>query len=84
MSTNDDAGRPLLTRADVARLMSVERQTVARLEARGELPAVRFGRMVRYDPDDVDRLIARTKNEAGADNADLVTNAQAARDRVRA
>jgi len=48
----------LLTVADVARQLQVSRPTVHRLKASGKLPAVRFGRSVRFRPDDVAALIA--------------------------
>jgi excisionase family DNA binding protein len=48
----------LLTMRDVAGLLCVSSRTVKRLLARGELPVVRVGRLVRVREDDVRRFMA--------------------------
>ncbi len=49
--------RPLLTIEQVAGALGVSPKTVRRLIARG-FPHVRFGRVLRFDPADVQRWIA--------------------------
>ena len=52
----------LLTYQDVGAMLRVSRNTVMRMVARGELPAVRLGRQIRFVPADIERYIdsART------------------------
>lgn len=45
--------RPLLTTKEVAARLAVSEKTIRRLTKRGELPAVRVGGTVRYDPAEV-------------------------------
>jgi excisionase family DNA binding protein len=45
-----------LTIAECADLLAVEHKTVRRLIDRGELPALRVGRLLRIDPDDLEAL----------------------------
>lgn len=47
----------LLTVADVAEMLQVSKPTVHRMKATGRLRAVRFGRSLRFRPDDVAALI---------------------------
>lgn len=49
--------RDLLTVADVAARLSVSMKTVRRLINRGELRAVRIGRVIRVRADEVKRLV---------------------------
>jgi excisionase family DNA binding protein len=51
----------LLTTDEAAGLLHVHPRTVQRLVRRGELCAVHLGSAVRFDPHDVDGLIARLK-----------------------
>lgn len=51
----------LLTPREAARALSVSPRKLWGLTASGELPCVRFGRAVRYDRDDLRRLIAQRK-----------------------
>ncbi|MGH3261035.1 MAG: helix-turn-helix domain-containing protein, partial [Trebonia sp.] len=48
----------LLTDRDVAAVLAVRPDTVRRWAARGELPSVRLGRLLRFRSEDVDRWIA--------------------------
>ena len=48
----------LLTMHQVAELLCVSLRTVKRLLARGELPVVRVGRLVRVREDDLRRFMA--------------------------
>lgn len=59
----------LLTLAEVAERLRVSQPTVHRMKASGKLPAVRFGRSVRFRPDDVDALIAASLAAADPDAA---------------
>ncbi len=43
---------PLLTPAEVTRLLNVSLRTVRRLIASGDLPVVRIGRSIRIRPED--------------------------------
>lgn len=53
----DGSGVPqLMTLAEVARALQVSEKTVRRLLGRG-FPHVRFGRVVRFDPADIQRWL---------------------------
>lgn len=54
------ATRPLLTKADLARLLRCSPRTIDRLRASGKLRAVQFkrGGRVLYRPEDVEALLA--------------------------
>jgi excisionase family DNA binding protein len=52
----------LLTARQAAKALSVCEKTLWTLAQRGEIPAVRIGRAVRYDPRDLDAWIQRAKN----------------------
>jgi excisionase family DNA binding protein len=53
-------GPPLLVdAAEAARLLCVSPRTVWSLTQRGELPACRIGRLVRYDPRDLAAYVER-------------------------
>ncbi|MBP8911877.1 MAG: helix-turn-helix domain-containing protein [Phycisphaerae bacterium] len=52
----------LLTASQAARALSLCEKTLWTLTKRGEIPAVRIGRAVRYDPRDLDAWIERAKN----------------------
>ncbi|MDB5294893.1 MAG: Transcriptional regulator [Phycisphaerales bacterium] len=51
----------LLPPPDAARALSVSERTLFTLTQRGDLPAVRIGRAVRYDPADLRRYVERAK-----------------------
>ncbi len=53
-----------LTPADVATLLATTPSTVHRAIARGDLPAVRYGRLVRIRRDDLDAFIARFSTDS--------------------
>ena len=48
---------PLLSMAEVARLLKLSVKSVHRLVARGSLPCYRIGRLVRFAPGDVFRWL---------------------------
>ena len=54
-------GEPLLSIAEVARLLSLSAKSVHRLVARGSLPCYRIGRLVRFAPGDVFRWLEARK-----------------------
>jgi len=54
-----DTAMPLETVAETAEHCNVSERTVRRLIAAGELPCVRFGRIVRIRPKDREALIRR-------------------------
>ena len=55
----------LLTTVEAAKLLHVHPRTVQRLVERGELSAVHLGGAVRFDPGDLDGLIAGNKQQHG-------------------
>ena len=44
---------PLLKKSEAARLLNMSESWLEKATANGELPAVHFGRSVRYDPADL-------------------------------
>ena len=44
---------------EVARYLGVSTRTVFRLVSRGELEAVRVGKLLRFRPEDVERFVKR-------------------------
>ncbi len=66
----------LLTPREAARALSVCEKTLFTLSKRGEIPAVRIGRSVRYDPTDLARWIDSRKtaraNQVGPISQPLV------------
>lgn len=53
MARNRSDAPPLMTIADVAARWQTVPRTVQRLVARGELRAIKIGRLIRFDPEDV-------------------------------
>lgn len=53
----------LLTDRQVAELLAVSPDTVRRWAARGELPCIRLGRLLRFRPSDVDAWLRRRTSE---------------------
>jgi excisionase family DNA binding protein len=56
-ASSRDAVEPLLTPDTVARLLACSPKSVYSWAARGLLPTVRLGRLVRFRPSDVHRFI---------------------------
>jgi excisionase family DNA binding protein len=56
----------LLTGRQAARLLSISERTLFTLTQEGQIPAVRFGRSVRYDPGDLRRWIESAKKSQRA------------------
>jgi excisionase family DNA binding protein len=60
--------KPLLSRAEVAEVLGVSVQTVARLIGRGELETVRVGeRMKRIPAESLEAYLAAKPQEGGAE-----------------
>lgn len=58
-------GEPLLlTEREAAKALAVSPRKLWDLRMNGEIPCVRFGRSVRYDPADLQAWISRTKATA--------------------
>ena len=51
----------LLTTSQVAKILQVSEAHVYVLAKKGELPSVRFGRVVRFDEDELDAFIQAHK-----------------------
>jgi len=56
----------LLTVKEAAKSLAISERTLWSLTASGGIPAVRFGRSVRYDPADLRRWIESAKNSQKA------------------
>ena len=54
----------LLTVEDLAALLQVRPRTVRGMCAKGILPYVRVGKLLRFRPDDVDRWVSGNRREA--------------------
>ena len=63
------AFEPLLTYRQAAEILGVTERTIWTLVDQGKLPAVRFGRSVRIDPEDLRGLINSAKRPAGKGGA---------------
>ncbi len=50
-------GHNLLTPEDVAQMLGVARKTVVVWARLGQIPCVRVGRLVRFDPAEIDRWL---------------------------
>lgn len=55
------ADRKLLTAREAAAILQVSERSLYNYSRRGELPAVRMGRSVRYDPIDLWRFVESSK-----------------------
>jgi excisionase family DNA binding protein len=55
--------RPLMTVVDVSRLMRCSTLTVYRWERAGRLRGIRLGGLLRFKPEDIDRLIEAGQQE---------------------
>jgi excisionase family DNA binding protein len=66
----DSISKLLLTAREAARALAISERTLWSLTNNGDIPSVRIGRAVRYDPRDLDRWIERQKQPAGG-NAEM-------------
>jgi len=53
----------LLSASDAAKFLAISERTLWTLTHTGKLPAVKIGRAVRYDLNDLNEFIAKAKNE---------------------
>lgn len=66
-STTEQSVEPmLLTSRQAARMLAISERTLWSLTKDGQIPAVRFGRSVRYDPRDLNAWIQSAKNSRKA------------------
>jgi excisionase family DNA binding protein len=68
-----------LTTAEAANVLHVHPRTVQRLVERGQLAAVHLGGAVRFDPDDIDALIAGNKQRSECTTPGFVERPRAGR-----
>ena len=62
-----EAERDLMTVKAVAKRLGVSVPKVYVMASHGDIPSVRIGKLVRFQPDDVERLIQKNRREsAGA------------------
>lgn len=59
------AALQLLTPREAAKFLAVCEKTLFNLADRGEIPVVRIGRSVRYDPRDLSHFIEKSKGIGG-------------------
>jgi excisionase family DNA binding protein len=55
---NSDQQKLLVTAKQAAASLAISERTLWQLTHEGRLPVVRFGRTVRYDPDDLRAFVA--------------------------
>jgi excisionase family DNA binding protein len=61
-----DKTRPLLTITDVADRLNVQARHVRRLVAERRIPYVKWGHLIRFDPEEVERWLDDSRRpEAG-------------------
>lgn len=58
---NSEQSQHLLSTKEAATILAISERTVWQLTHDGQLPAIRFGRLVRYDPADVRDFISRRR-----------------------
>lgn len=61
MTPTDRTPALLVDTAEAARLLNISSRLLRQLEARGELPSVRIGRLVRFSPAALEEWIAAPK-----------------------
>ena len=59
--------KPLLTKADVCRILSISPSTLGRERRKGALRAIRVAGQVRYEEEEIERYV-REGREKGAEN----------------
>jgi excisionase family DNA binding protein len=67
-NSNGAAGRPprpLLRPNEAAKFLAVSERTLWTLTDRGDLPAVRIGRLVRYAAEDLEAYVEANRGRAG-------------------
>lgn len=56
--------RSLLTAKEAAEVLAISTRTLWTMTNAGEIPCVRIGRAVRYDPEDLSRWIQKKKRKS--------------------
>ena len=57
----DNGQSPLLTSSDAAKLLAISARTLWDLAKAGDIPRVRIGHSIRYDPADLKAYVTRQK-----------------------
>lgn len=55
--------QPLLTTDQTSKHLGITIRTLYTLTQRGDLPCIKVGRSVRYDPRDIEEYLARNKSQ---------------------
>ncbi len=63
-ATEQPARRPLMTIAEVAARLNVNVRHVRRLVEQGRIPYIKWGHLLRFDPDEIEAWIADHHIEA--------------------
>ena len=58
-ATEQPERRPLMTIADVAARLNVNVRHVRRLVEQGRIPYIKWGHLLRFDPDEIEAWIAQ-------------------------
>jgi excisionase family DNA binding protein len=58
----------MLTLTELAQYLSLHECTVRKYAAAGRIPAMRIGRVWRFDKEDIDRWIAGSQNNPGSND----------------
>ena len=62
MTTDTNNVQLLLTAREAAKALAISERTLWTLTNHGDVPVVRLGRSVRYDPDDLRAFVKRSKS----------------------
>jgi excisionase family DNA binding protein len=62
---NETLKQLLITARDAAKALSISERCLWQLTKDGAIPCVRVGRLVRYDPNDLEQWIDQAKERAG-------------------
>lgn len=64
--TTDTGSRPLMDLPAVARRLGVNQRHIRRLVAERRIPYLKWGHLLRFDPDDIDAWIDGLRRRPGA------------------
>lgn len=68
---NDPRDQLLLRARDAAKLLSISERKLWQLTHDGQVPVVRFGRVVRYDPRDLEQFICAQRRLDNVNTVEL-------------
>lgn len=74
MRLPDPAEQPVLTVEETAAVLRVDRKTVCKAIAAGELPSLRLGRVVRIPTSALRRRLDPQRDDGAPDRAPVATN----------